>query len=53
MPSFHSTLESSGKSIGNIAVMPLRQTSKGTARGPAPPSSQEDIVDQTISLFKV
>merc|ERR1711994_282530 len=32
--------------------MPLRQTSKGTARGPAPPSSQEDIVDQTSSLFK-
>merc|ERR1711971_548133 len=52
MPSFHSTLEASGKSIGNIAVMPLRQTSKGTARGPAPSSSQEDIVDQTISLFK-
>ena len=53
MPSFHSTLPSSGKSYGNIALMPLRQTSKGTARGPAPPSTQEDIVDQTIGLFKV
>ena len=53
MPSFHSTLPSSGKSYGNIALMPLRQTSKGTARGPAPPSTQEDIVDQTLGLFKV
>jgi len=53
MPSFHSTLESPGKSIGNIAVMPLRQTSKGTARGPAPTCHQEeDIVDETIKLFK-
>ena len=53
MPPFHSNLESTGKSIGNIALMPLRQTSKGTARGPAPVSNQEDIVDQTINLFKV
>merc|ERR1711936_815932 len=52
MPPFHSSLESSGKSYGNIALMPLRQTSKGSARGPAPSSSQEDIVDQTINLFK-
>ena len=52
MPSFHSTLESPGKSIGNIAVMPLRQTSKGTARGPAPlcPQDQEDIVDLSMPL---
>jgi len=52
MPPFHSTLESSGKSYGNIALMPLRQTSKGTARGPSPVSNEEDIVDQTIGLFK-
>ena len=50
MPPFHSTLESSGKSYGNIALMPLRQTSKGTARGPSPVSNEEDIVDQMAQL---
>merc|ERR1711936_723063 len=52
MPPFHSSLESSGKSYGNMALMPLRQTTKGSARGPAPSTNDEDIVDQTINLFK-
>ena len=34
--------------------MPLKQTSKGCPRGPAPVTEEdEDIVDQTINLFKV
>ena len=53
MPPHHTTLEYSGKSIGNIALMPLRQTSKSSARGPAPVTNEEDIVDQSIDLFKV
>ena len=55
MPPFHSTLAHNGKSCGNFALMPLKQTSKGSARGPAPVCSkdEEDIVDQTIQMFKV
>ena len=53
MPPFHSTLSHNGKSFGNFALMPLKQTSKGSARGPAPVTNEEDIVDQAIQLFKV
>jgi len=54
MPPYHSTLASpGGRAIGNVALMPLRQTSKGSARGPAPvESGAEDIVDQALDLFK-
>merc|ERR1711936_596341 len=52
MPPFHSTLPSPGRTLGNMALMPLRQTTKGSARGPAPSTNDEDIVDQTINLFK-
>merc|ERR1712236_93611 len=52
MPPVHSTLPSPGRTLGNVALMPLRQTTKGSARGPAPTTTDEDIVDQTINLFK-
>merc|ERR1712215_575263 len=52
MPPFHSTLPSPGRTLGNVALMPLRQTTKGSARGPAPTTTDEDIVDQSINLFK-
>ena len=53
MPAFHSDLLSSGTTISKIAVLPLRQASKASLRGPAPVTEDEDIVDQTIKLFKV
>ena len=53
MPPYHTTLEYNGKSIGNIALMPLKQNSKSSTRGPAPVTNEEDIVDQSIDLFKV
>ena len=55
MPSYHSTLTApGGRALGNVALMPLRQTSKGSARGPAPlEAGEEDIVDQALDLFKV
>ena len=53
MPAFHSTLSSPGNTLGNMAIMPIRQTTKGSARGPAPQTNDEDIVDQSINLFKV
>ena len=54
MPAFHASLASTGQAIGKVAIMPLRQTSKGCPRGPAPVTEEdEDIVDQTINLFKV
>ena len=53
MPAFHSDLPSSGTTISKIAVLPLRQASKASLRGPAPVTEDEDIVDQTIKLFKV
>ena len=53
MPPFHSTLPSPGPKLGNMALMPLRQTTKGSARGPAPLTTDEDIIDQSINLFKV
>lgn len=53
MPAFHASLASSGQAIGKVAIMPLKQTSKGCPRGPAPVTEEEDIVDQTINLFKV
>jgi len=53
MPPFHADLEYSGKSIGNVAVMPLKVTTKATGRGPAPASTDnEDIVDQSLNYFK-
>jgi len=52
MPAFHSTLSSPGNTLGNMAIMPIRQTTKGSARGPAPQTNDEDIVDQSINLFK-
>merc|ERR1712241_674218 len=52
MPAFHSDLPSSGTTISKIAVLPLRQASKASLRGPAPVTEDEDIVDQTIKLFK-
>ena len=33
MPPFHADLAYSGKSIGNVAVMPLKVTTKATGRG--------------------
>lgn len=54
MPAFHASLPSPDRNIGKVAVMPLKQTSKGCPRGPAPATTEEeDIVDQTINLFKV
>ena len=54
MPAFHASLASTGQAIGKVAIMPLKQTSKGCPRGPAPVTEEdEDIVDQTINLFKV
>ena len=55
MPPYHSSLTSpGGRAFGNVALMPLRQTSKGSARGPAPQESgTEDIVDEALNLFKV
>ena len=52
MPAFHASLASSGQAIGKVAIMPLK-TSKGSPRGPAPVTEEDDIVDQTINLFKV
>jgi len=41
-----------GKKIGGLAVYPLRQTVKGTTRGVAPVTNQDDIIDLTLDLFK-
>jgi len=51
MPAFHASLASTGQAIGKVAIMPLK-TSKGCPRGPAPVTEEDDIVDQTINLFK-
>merc|ERR1712142_722467 len=50
MPPQHSSLEGSGTKVGGIALFPLRNVSK--ARGPAPITMEEDIVDNTLALFK-
>merc|ERR1712059_58679 len=53
MPSFHSNLQAPGdRAFGNVAIMPLRQTTTGSARGPALEIKEEDIVDETLDLFK-
>ena len=56
MPPFRAVLDQTDgviKSFGNVALLPLRHTSKGSDRGPAPPTQGEDIVDQSLNLFKV
>ena len=56
MPPFRAVVEQSEaeiRSYGNVALLPLRQTTKGSDRGPAPPIKGEDIVDQSLNLFKV
>jgi len=52
MPPYHATIEHNGKSFGNIAVLPIKVTTKATGRGPAPTTDEEDIVDQTLYYFK-
>lgn len=55
MPAYHSAIEAKGKFIGNVPILPLKITAKGTGRGPAPPtltSDEEDIVDESLNLFK-
>ena len=56
MPAYHSAIPADGKKfIGNVPVLPLRITAKGTGRGPAPPTitpDEEDIVDESLNLFK-
>jgi len=50
---FHSEMEApGGVTVGNMALMPLRQTVKNAGRGFAPDTQDEDIVDETIRLFK-
>jgi len=50
---FHSEMEApGGTTIGNMALLPLRQTVKNAGRGFAPETQDEDIVDETIRLFK-
>jgi len=55
MPPFRalvSRADGQTRSLGNVALLPLRQTTKGSDRGPAPPTHGEDIVDQSLNLFK-
>ena len=56
MPAYHSAIPAEGKKfIGNVPVLPLRITAKGTGRGPAPPTitaNEEDVVDESLNLFK-
>ena len=57
MPPYHSNVPHHGsRFIGNLPLLPLRVTSKGTsARGPAPiPANPDepDIVDEALDLFK-
>ena len=56
MPPYHSSLPNPPKIIGNVPILPLRVTSKGTGtRGPAPPTKnpdETDIVDESLELFK-
>merc|ERR1712227_754256 len=50
MPCYHSSQVQTMPSLGNIAFLPL----KGTTKGPAPkaPEDQEDIIDECIKFFK-
>ncbi|XP_023338179.1 actin-related protein 2/3 complex subunit 3 [Eurytemora carolleeae] len=52
MPAYHPTIPSTENKIGGLALLPLRQTAKGSERGPAPLTTNEDIVDQSLDLFK-
>ncbi len=57
MPPYHASTSSDGcKLIGNVPLLPLRLTAKGTSsRGPAPIPArpdQPDIVDESLDLFK-
>ena len=55
MPAYHSVIPAKGKFIGNVPILPLRVTAKGTGRGPAPPTvtpNEEDIVDESLNIFK-
>merc|ERR1712013_921535 len=54
MPPFRAVVEpaNGGKCLGNTALLPLRQTTKGSDIGPAPSTQGEDIVDQALNLFK-
>merc|ERR1711934_719054 len=50
---FHSGMEApGGRTLGNMALMPLRQTVKNAGRGFAPETQDDDIVDEVIRLFK-
>ena len=55
MPSYHSgTSAENCKFIGNFPLLPLKSTTKFTARGIAPVCNEEfDIVDEGLNLFKV
>merc|ERR1712004_72268 len=52
MPPFRSTLEDPEKNIALVAILPLRQTTKGGDRGVGGVTSEEDIVDQALDRFK-
>jgi len=46
---FHSEMEApGGNTIGNMALLPLRQTVKNAGRGFAPETQDEDIVDEVF-----
>merc|ERR1712203_1164610 len=50
---FHSEMDApGGRTVGNMPLMPLRQTVKNAGRGFAPDTPDDDIVDETIRLFK-
>ena len=51
MPAYHSSFGSGSERIGNLALLPI----KTTTRGPAaclPPSSEQDIIDEALYYFK-
>lgn len=52
MPAYHSSFDKTNpRSISNLALLPLRITTK--CRGPAPPCQEgQDIIDETISFFR-
>jgi hypothetical protein len=57
MPAYNSQIKSGGhRQIGNVPLLPLKQTAKNVGRGvaPVPASNAEpDIVDESLDLFKV
>ncbi|KZW04356.1 ARP2/3 complex 21 kDa subunit [Exidia glandulosa HHB12029] len=52
MPAYHSTLndEPDARQVGNVSILPI----KTRIRGPAPiaDQSQQDIIDETLDLFR-